>query len=630
MTINLYLKDILISAPVVILVVFILKCVGVILRKIIPFGPISNSALDTVHGLFLVTFITGLLISGVFTSLIIIPFYLGLCLLLPKNEAQKESEPWWYDPLCVSGFYLFFLIHSCFFSFRDSYTLNMPYIDEFFYIQVNQIIGHFSIETNDYHINWNNNFKLKSLYHYFEIWVSLLISKTGILSPIFSFRFGAYPIFLGITSFHFLKAYSSEKGNRFLYLATALLLPILGCFATYEMMDFSWLPHTLRINLTYLSDFVPANRMKLTLLLLIFSMIFYLNKIRASFFYLPLLPGIFFWPLTAHSLSFSFAYLLITEKTTWRKKIKIVFISILSCLFFFFFGVFNPEIQASGNEVSQVFLRYKSFRIIAGTIIYDLLAFILTLAPLGILLFYNKLEFFKEKIRIFIAILIAVLIASITNAVTIGNLESFQFFINLSAPIIALTYAAGLASLNSKLRQYKSGILFFLAITGFSLYAFGRVYYNNCKTFNVRYSTDYANYLKKFRNHSWRGISLMKPDGYFKGVPHLNQTGSFIYLYRNSCITPINSSENLRIAKEDGIKTMNLSSPFLQYISKSKSTDTIQLRRNFIREKGIDFLAVHAEKNIKDYPDLDRMFTLVCRDTVSGEKLYFPKTTEKN
>jgi hypothetical protein len=623
---NNYFIELSKSIPLIILFIFSLKLAGLFARKRFPDGLISHPGLDTFNGLLLVVFITSIFISGIFTSLAIIPFYFIIGYNLKNGKSQRHEANGWTDSLLISLFYLFYISYSLFFTFRGVSKINMPYIDEYFYIQVSKQIDLYRKETNDYRINWGNLYDVKSIYHYFEIWLSLTLSKIKLINPMFSFRYGTYPIFLAISSFLFYKSYSDRINKSILFLV-ALLLPVLGSYATFEMLDFSYLPHTLRINLTYLSDYVPANRLKLSVLLLLFSVVFFLFHQKEKFYFVPLILAIFFWPLTAHSVGSGFLTFLLFSNIKKFDAIKISIVFSLTTLAFFFLAVYNPAGQSNNYDFQSSILKYRSFKIIAGTIIYDLLAFSISILPFFIILIRDRKQTFYSIKSLILGIAGSILIASATNAATIGNIESFQFFINLAAPLISLILGASLIYLfenfNSK---FTVPFLFFFLF--YQVFAFGRIFYNNCQTFNLQYSSAYTEFLKKIRTHSWRGISIIKPDGYFKGVPHLNQTGSFIYFFDKSCVTPVNNAENIPLASQEGIKKMNVDGPFLKFVTSSGSSDTVRLRDKFILEQRINFLVVAKEKSIKEYPDLEMKFRFACKDPVSGEKLYLLRKQE--
>jgi hypothetical protein len=581
---------------------------------------LKQKALLVFHGLLFSVGVFSATVTGFHTIQVLIFAYFILQMegfsavnhRIPKADLKLAAHHILVSFLfAIPSFLLFY-----FFIFRAEDSVTLPFMDEVFYSKVASSLISSKVETNDLYCIWFKENCLSSPYHYFEIWLTGLVSFCTGISTLLTYKLIAIPLIFGITG-AVLYDLARQTGVGIAGSVTSVYLVFTaGMFFGYQTMIDWPLSQTLKVQLHFISDFVPLNRVKLATVSLFFSVFVYLNKGGIKLSWLPLLLCGGLW-LTAAPSVWSLAFIvMILEKDSRNHFLRFCLFIAFAFLAIFLLYYFGRE--KLSFEDSIIFLKYKSLRIIAGTILYELGSHLVILFPALIL---GLFVWDKIRIRLIFLVLISIVPGIIFHSLTIGAVDSFQFVSNISPVSIAvLFFLVSLELFKSVIRFRIALISLFVLVQSFFTYKTLAYSYQN---YSFSVSRVFLNELETSREGGQvRVISLSEGKGGFSDMPRTNYTGSWLlFVYPGATFLQVNAEEILASLKgsfKEGLK----SNPFFRYVDSRGIGNFPEARIALLKEFMPQFLVVSGEVDLRKYKELLPYISKPLEDRLSGEKIY--------
>ena len=602
---------------------------GAAIARILPRGLTSEPVLQPFHGiLFWVLVFSSVYTSGKTVQLTILSYFIFQALFEssvsePKNSKYHNA---FFNAIISFVFSVPVLIIFYFFIFRSNNSITLPFMDEVFYGKISSIMTLKGFETNQIDSLWQDGISTNTPYHYFEIWLTVIFTQVSGISPLLSFKLLAVPTLFGTGSgiLFALAKHRNLSNFRATFVVIFTLFTGLS-FGFQQMADWS-IPQTMKVQIHYLTDFIPLNRVKLsTVFLFLSAFTFLYNKEnRISWFPLLLLGAL--WISLTPSIWFLAGFVLLNKYNS-RKDI-LVFSSFVVAILFLFFFLYSFNKNKIEFDNSIVFLKYQSFRIVVGTILYEFLVHFLIVAPVLIyyLLFKKRINLLKDFIIIF-----PISIGIFIHAITIGSVDSFQFVSNVSGVFLQLFfYSFYLRAFSGGFWKNYYSLFFLISVVLFQFYTCYKTLAYSYSNYKEEYSLDFIERVGRLVVSSGTTVGTLSSSqgGHFDS-PYTNYEGAFfLYTDPKVRIAQLNCDLALGSIQEQGFQTKVKSAWFLAFAQKERFLEYSKARIAFIEKYHPEVLVVNPKINIKDYPEFHKFLGPMLIDSISRTKVFtlsYPK-----
>ena len=276
--------DPLLLLAILLIGIFVCTLLGAVVFRTLPGTLVGEAALGPFHGLLLlIALFACISTQGKSVQSVILLYFIFQAIGIRPEEKRVLNIKILRDQILrsflfsVPIFCLFYL-----FIFRSDSRVVLPFMDEIFYSKVASYLNFRGIESNDLQCLWIDDFCAVQPYHYFEIWLTALISYFSGISTLVSYKLLAIPLLFGLACDILFQLSKSYQLSNLKAVFSVILVLTSGLFLGYQYtMDWP-LPQTLKIQLHYISDFVPLNRVKLvTIFLFVCAFLFtFLKNIK--------------------------------------------------------------------------------------------------------------------------------------------------------------------------------------------------------------------------------------------------------------------------------------------------------------------------------------------------------------
>jgi hypothetical protein len=600
---------------------------GHVLRRFLGRGLFNLPELDIFHGLLLIVTLLALVVTKGQTILWVFIIYL-FGSISGQSKQQTQAAFHWHGLLFASLFALLPWLFFMFSLFRDGQHYFYPFFDESFYSKVAAVIHQTGVESSNTIVPWDGTQVIPSLYHYFEIWITLACYYFFKVPVIHAYKLVCIPVLMGVSLLQLQTLFRWQGLGLWL----SMLIPAVFLFSGfpfnfYTLQDLP-IPQTIIYQASYMAEFVTINRIKMAVILLFitaFLLSWHKNK-QLSIFILVLLA--FLWiSLFVSMLSAVGLYVLVAEKgnlkTIVRKYYPVLLGAILLFVNYFFIYV--------GGFKEPIFLIYNSPTLIGGTFIYGVLTHSILLLPLLIADWLIYRTFLFKRIGYDVLWLsLPMLVGLGLHAISVGFRDSFQFIVNYSAAIIPLCYLLYLVRLIIDKPTLKFKLLtasFLLSGIYFSMISVR----GNFEIYS-RFSTfDFFDGLPKFLESNppktFRTVSLSAKGVPFATMPVTNADAIFL-LHENPRFSnfQINGDRLIAETHDSIFSQLLLRDHYLNFKRKleknsGQKISPVIARIKFIEKYKPDFIVVAEGVDIRAYPELNIFLGNTHEDSKTGLKL---------
>jgi hypothetical protein len=495
-------------------------------------------------------------------------------------------------------------------------------MDEIFYSKVASYLNFRGIESNDLQCLWIDDFCAVQPYHYFEIWLTALISYFSGISTLVSYKLLAIPLLFGLACDILFQLSKSYQLSNLKAVFSVILVLTSGLFLGYQYtMDWP-LPQTLKIQLHYISDFVPLNRVKLvTIFLFVCAFLFaFLKNIKFNWLIL-LLAGVLWVTVAPTFWAIAFIILCLGSKRS-SELLRFFGFALISVLFFV--SLYYLGREKAGFDDSVIFLKYRSPKIILGTIFYEFLSHFVILIPFLLLKIIFKV---KGNIRLYIILILLLIPGFVLHALTIGSVDSFQFVSNISAIVLPFFYYFLFLDFRFKLDS-PIPILSLFSLFLIQSFFFWKTIQFSLSNYQDSYSSFFIKKLgeKIDKTKHIRVVSLSESKGGFHDMPQTNITGSALLFSTADVSFAQIDIEDFLASLKGTFQSKVKNSTFASFFYKNKFSNYPEARVGFIKYFRPDLLWVKGGNvNINDYPELRPYLGEMIKDEVSKDRVFFLK-----
>lgn len=540
--------------------------------------------------------------------------------------------------LVILIYYLFFLltIINVFDWTLSGQTID---VDSSFYSKLSQYLS-LGYENLYFARNFSENLGVQP-YHYFEIWLTSMVSSffnipslvsysvitPGILSIIF---------FIGILALRTIKVKLSLPFIIFVFVLSfvsfnyaRLILKIFPGYSNY-FFDLRF------VGLTNKTSFIPTS--------IFFIAFLFFQQRKESFLALICLLGISIISINVAPAILGGVVLLIIFSLIFRKSFfseklfirdVVIFIVLYTCYLFI----------ARANENNTDFFNFN-FQIFYEDIKWYLIRFLISYSPfiLVIVALRNKINNLKVSNETFFMYLAVLSSGLLMSGLASGNFNGKQFFNNVAIPLsnvliifIFFNYNYQKINLSFKLAI---GLLVFFCFTSSFMGKIART-----RDLSKQYKLEVISEVRaEKRINSGENVfigSLRSKDYYQDKTPFqtaatslidYHDLGQFLLLFENKVIiiglSDMTASEIFNYYFDEPIKTEALKSiekgTFYNYVLKYQTINHFvplaQIQIDFIKKMKIKFLFVEEKTEVSSA--LEKYLKLICSDTNSKEKFY--------
>jgi len=593
---------------------------GAGIARLLPRGLTAEPVLQPFHGLLFWVLVFSSVFTGGKTVQLAILGYFIFQAVFENTVAQSTNNKLnlvFFNAIISFVFAVPVLVIFYFFIFRGNNSITLPFMDEVFYGKLSSLMIYTGIETNQIRSLWLEGTGQNTPYHYFEIWLTAIYSRFSGISPLLSYKLLAMPTLLGIGC-GILFGLARLRNLSFFQATSAVIFTLFtGLFFGFEVIADWPIPDTMKVQLHYVSDFIPMNRVKLaTVFFFLSAFLFLYNKgIRKS--WMPLfLSGVLWISLTP--AIWCLAGLIILKQRSSIKEIlhfgAFVCFSILLLLFLYYFR--HEKIT---HDDSVVFFKYHSPRLLAGTIIYEVLCHAIILIPVLLSLFNST---FRKVILKDFVLLVPVLVGIVLHSITIGSFDSYQFVSNASGvclPLLFFSFYSAVLTQEKRLSAVLS-IPFALMIC-FQFLTFYKTLAYSYRNYHESYSLDFIKQAMPFISPSGTSVvTISVSNGGHQDHPRTNYTGAFFLLLDSKArIAQINTDSNGLVQQKEFQVQEAPFSAFAQNIGVPLNSEA---RIAFLKKFRPNVLVVNKGVDYKDFKELSSYFKPGFVDSVSGTRVF--------
>ncbi len=600
---------------------------GFLQRKVLSRGLFALPELDIFHGLMLISTMLAVLVTKGQTILWVYLIYLfGNIAGQTKHQTQQSFH--WNALLLTSLFAFLPWLFFMFSLFRDGQHYFYPFFDESFYSKVAAAMHQTGVESSNTIVPWDGTQVIPSLYHYFEIWITLACFYLFKVPLLHAYKLVCIPVFMGAALFQLHTLFRLQG----LGLLLSLLIPTAFLFSGfpfnfYTLKDLP-ISQTMIYQASYMAEFVAINRIKMAVILLfVTAFLLAWKKYKQQAVFVLILLAFLWISLFLSVLSAVGLYVLVSEKANLKSILRKYFPVLLGVILL----VVNYfAIHTSGFEES-IFLQYKSPTLIGGTLVYGILTHSILLLPLVLADWLIYRTFLFKRIGYEVLWLgLPMLVGLGLHAISIGFRDSFQFIVNYSAAIIPLCYLLYLVKLLIDKPVLKCQLLtaaFLVSGIYFSMISVR----GNFEIYS-RYSTfDFfgalPNFLQSNQPTTYRTVSLSARGVPFATMPVTNADAIFLLnespLFSNF---QINGDRLIAETHNSIFNQMVHRDHFLKFRQKleeeaGQSIGPDSVRVKFIERYRPDYLVVAENVDLEEYPELKRFVGNKLEDAKTGLKL---------
>ena len=599
-------------------------------------------------------------------TVMLINVFIGLMFVFfnKKNALPKSNEIFSVAPTSKKYVFLYCSMIQittfmwCFYMITkaNGYLFQIPHSDLFHYAKISDYIN-LTAKENTSHINnlLNEYLAPKAPYHYYELWLTNLITKPFGLNSLQTLLSVTTPLFLTATSIAYLAFWEKYgKITPVKVLTSLLFLFIGGIFfefyqqikilryldsfaATFLLQAWKYGPYYL-----FICGFVIAIIQKEFLLAMTTLLFLSVATITAA-------PAVFGGLIMTNIIFL----LLGNKKTDVTKKevyqaLLMIFISLLLFAYTYLFNNQAIAISEKPNSFNfkEIFILSNlktSINIILGTIINVFIAFLPLFALIGYFLF-AKNQVFKKQYHINLITLFAILASGLIgwSLFAFYSVDANQLFLLISSVILNILFVFYLV----KFFSTPFNIPFFKGIIAvfMTLLLVINIYKNSTDNFFYsspkKYSDDYLNkittLLQSHQNLKLGGILFGKDDYNTIFMKTTTTSGAGIYLgfMNNNMIATSMSDYEIPVSSDTILAKKEMrgisGGSFYQFVQKQKKKQlfksVVKSKLDYIDQNNIGFMIISPNAIIED--SIQSRFKIVIQDTLSKEKFILLKKND--
>ncbi len=595
---------------------------GAVISRLLPRGLTSEPVLQPFHGiLFWVLVFSAVLTKGKSIQLLILIYFI-LQALFESSNKEFHSNRWRMVLQNSSISFLLalpVLVVFYFSIFRNQESLTLPFMDEVFYGKLASLLTYKGIETNQIRVLWSEELGQNTPYHYFEIWLTSIFSWFSGISPLLTYKLLAIPTLIGTSCGILFNIARMRKLSISHSCYVVIFTVFTGIFFGYQTTVDYPIPTTIKVQLHYISDFIPLNRTKLATVFIFLSVFLFLlqKKVRHSWLPLILLGGL--WISITPSIWVLSGFLLIKQRIV--KKEFLVFICFILFSFLILFFIYYSKNKVSYDD-NLVFFKYNTVKMIMGTIFYEILTHILVLFPALLAICYAH---YRNVMLSDFVLVIPILVGIVLHSISIGSFDSFQFVSNVSSvciPLIFFSFYTAFFSDNFRFISLKSGV-FFLVIVFEGITAFKTMAYS-FQNYTESYSKEFLSKIsKQIKPLEKSVVTLSVIKGGHHDHARTNYEGAFFLLLNPKIrIAQINPEGNSKLAIGNDVNDKVQESPFLNFVKNSELKDYSNARIAFLNKFQPGVLVVNGAVDLSDYKELSPFLGNEIIDSLSGVRVF--------